>query len=176
MVLQIDHPLKFYTKLTTDSLLNIFEKFSLSQSQILSASRPSPLLNFCYVHFVTPGLVSQMRTNQYVWKPLRGILPSCSLLGRSLPCTFPAWSPHPMLTSGQKPTENRRTKSCPGVGQCTEVRAWIPGKYPVIYMHTCLLASTKSAVAMYPTQQPTISFPIIYVSTMNTETRRDSFQ
>lgn len=123
-----------------------------------------------------PGLMSQMRTSQYVWKPLRGILPLCSLLGRSLPCTFAEWSSHPMLTPGQKPTENRRTKSCPGVGQCTEVRAWKPGKYPVIKMHPGLLTSTKSAVAMHPSKQATISFPIIYVPTMNTETRWDSFQ
>lgn len=64
-----------------------------------------------------------------------------------------------MLKPGQKPTENRCTKSCPGVGQCTEVRAWKPGKYPAIYMRPRLLISTKpdlistkSTVAMYPTK------------------------
>ena len=57
-----------------------------------------------------------------------------------------------MLTPGQKPTENLRTKLCPGVGQCNEVRAWKPGKYPGIYMQPCLLISTKSAVPMYHTK------------------------
>ena len=106
-----------------------------------------------------------MRTNRYVQKPLRRILCSfcvlcsCSLLGRSSPCTFSEWNSHPMLTPGQKPTENRRAKSCPGVGQCTEVRAWKAGKYPFIYMQSCLPFS------FYP--QPARSQPCLRIPRKN---------
>lgn len=83
-----------------------------------------------------------------------------------------------MLTPGQKPTENRRTKSCPGVGQCEEVRAWKPGKYPNT-LHAPMpplfllpLSSTKSAAPLYPTVLATFSVPVKYVPSINTETVR----
>lgn len=87
-----------------------------------------------------------------------------------------------MLKPGQKPTENRRTKSCPGVGQCTEVRAWKPGKYPVIYKRPRHLTSTKpdlistkSTVAMYPTKNAPFPSELLIVPTVNTNTWWDSF-
>ncbi|PFX18451.1 Fibroleukin, partial [Stylophora pistillata] len=59
------------------------------------------------------------------------------LMGRSYPCTLSEWSSDAKLTPHQTPRKKYRHKSCPGIGECKEVRKWKPADCREVLLSGC---------------------------------------